>query len=197
MKNQKRENLMKALSFLMTALFAQSSQGLVVSGSTTISNRTLDTLTVNGSATLDTVEIETDILINGAGTLENVKVGKKLEVNGALTASDTSAQILSVNGALTGKVSISGETQVMGGLTLQSSDLQDLTFQGKSAVMTDCKAKTITVIKNNTFNEVQILELKGTTTVEKIKFESGKGVVKKSPTSTVDTLEGGTIEEVN
>ena len=188
---------MKALSFLMTALFAQSSQGLVVSGSTTISNRTLDTLTVNGSATLDTVEIETDILINGAGTLENVKVGKKLEVNGALTASDTSAQILSVNGALTGKVSISGETQVMGGLTLQSSDLQDLTFQGKSAVMTDCKAKTITVIKNNTFNEVQILELKGTTTVEKIKFESGKGVVKKSPTSTVDTLEGGTIEEVN
>lgn len=197
MKNQRKARSMKVFSFLFSALLGQNVNGAVVSGATTMTNTTQDTLTVNGAATLNDVQIETDLLINGSGTLEKVKVGKKLEVNGALTAKEVIVETLSVNGSLTGKVTVSGETQVMGGITLQSSDLQNLIFQGKSAVMTDCKAKTITVIKNNTFSEVQILELKGTTTIEKIKFESGKGVVKKSPTSTVDALEGGTIEEVN
>ncbi len=149
----------------------------------------LNGASINGSGSLKNQIINQDFIINGAGSIEDTTITGKLDVNGAVSIKGSKLNDLTVNGAFSGEsVIISGKTIVQGGFSAKGCTFQNITITAESATLEDCTAEEITI--KPIPEKDQIIEIKGTSNIRKVTFESKRGIIKKSPESRIAETSG-------
>ena len=152
-------------------------------------NSSLNATLINGSGSLKNQNINQDFLINGAGSIEGTEIKGQLKINGSLSVKHSKLNDLTVNGSFYGEsVIITGKTMIQGDLAAKNSTFENITVTSESATLEDCKAEEITI--KAIPEKEQIIEIKGASQIQKITFESKRGVIKKSQQSKINETFG-------
>lgn len=130
------------------------------------------------------------ILVNGIATLEGTKVLGLVQVNGNLTAEKSFINSLQVNGGVKlNNCLIINRASINGSLTADNTRFEkELSIASQKITLKMCTLESLTVREMIGFTGIQIVDLRGGTQVTgPIIFESGQGEVWISTSSKIST----------
>lgn len=155
---------------------------------------------INGTKQYVEQEIES-VKVNGTVKLRGTTVKRHLEVNGQLKAEDAEIKAMQINGkAALSECSVQSESTVCGALVaVNSKFMNGLVAITDKVILDSCQLKSLYIPKLGWPVAEQVVELKGSTTVYgDITFESGKGFVIISDSSSVKgSILGGSVLKKN
>jgi hypothetical protein len=185
-------------TILLTCLFlSQSLLGETFNGPTSLSMKFLDEAVFNGPATLKWVKAKS-LVVNGPLQFSRLDVAGRaviqgpfkgdhgkfdaLEISGLVEASYITSQKLLINGPVKASyLKVTDSAEISGPLDVQNGEFQDLKVSADLITLDTVTARNIVVGKSTS---PQTLILQGVTVIsEDIRFESGKGVIKKIGTN--------------
>lgn len=154
-----------------------------INGYAQISNKTFDSLSINGTAELTNITIYKKLQVRGRLDGTTIVVEGGLDINGSAELHD---------------VKIKGITVSSGFLEATKSIFNDIFIATKIMQLCDCLVQSIIVKPNSTGcgqDTVQIVELTNTIVNGSITFENGNGrVIAKKDSKVIGKIVGGVLE---
>lgn len=179
----------------------------IISGSVSLENKTLKSLTVDGSASLEYVVVDNNLtisgsvaaqdcslneaIISGSCVLEKVKVAKKLTVHGSCSAEDCRIATVTINGSSSWEdCDILGEIKIYGSAAFQHCNIKNsIVFSGIDVSLNHCfVGGSITIQKISWFRSLfrsQKIKVFATEIRNDIVFETPGGVVEIDSSSKI------------
>lgn len=185
---------MKTVLMICLAIFQLS----MTHGRQTYGKETIDKVDVNGFVKLEGTHVSESLQVNGRLKAEDAQIGEML-VNGTATLNRCTVKEMRVNGrAVLDHSTIKQKSVVCGTLQPSFSNFQDeITISSEKVIFNSCVLKSLRILKDKDDHLVQVVELKGKTTVDgSIIFESGKGeVIISSDSIITGAIVGGKIRK--
>lgn len=144
----------------------------VINGSSSLSYKEYDSLTVNGNLTFNHLRINNDLVING-GMQGEYLACKILQLNGSFSAENFRAEIVKSNGSFIGEnIKITGASEFSGLISIKNAKLGSIVVATKLATFEHIEIAGDIIVKKVKIQSraagdksgqpsTQILELKG------------------------------------
>ena len=202
---------MKKIFLLSLFLFSSISRADVFNGTTKLSDKSYQDVTINGTANLQEIKVK-KLNVNGPlqfsnllveedaevhGPVENSKNGVfvNLKIVGPFSAEKIVCDNLSVMGAIdVSELVVKKTMQVTGGINIKHGDIKDLEVNSSHISLVDSKLSNLTV--NGRKGKEQTLILDKTVISGDVIFKSGKGIIEMSKDSVVKgKIAGATLKK--
>lgn len=208
---------MKYLSiFLLSLVTFSVAQAETFMGSTELSNKTIDSIIVLGTAKLTSIKTES-VTVTGTLSFNKLDVSgnvtvvgpieedsmelicKDLDVLGTVSAKKVKCVDINIVGsAKFEELEATGDVKIVGGTEIERATLQNVFLTSSDIKLKNVKVNNITVDKIPLSTQAQTITLEGDSVVSgTIIFQSEKGTVVVKDKSQVGKIIGGTIKEEN
>ncbi len=202
---------MKKIFLLSLILFSSTSMADVFNGTTKLSDKSYQDITINGTANLDEIKVK-KLNVNGPLQFSNLLVEESAEIRGPVANSKNGVFVdlkivgpfsaekivcdnLSVMGAIdVSELVVKKKMQVTGGVNVKRGDIKDLEVKSDRISLTESKISDLTV--DGRKGKEQTLILDKTVISGNVVFKSGNGIIEMSKDSVVEgTITGATIKK--
>lgn len=205
---------MKYLSTTAISLLAFSfAQAETFMGSTELSDKTIDSIVVLGTAKLTNIKTES-VTVTGTLSFNHVEANGNVTVVGPIEEGSTdlickdldilgvvkAKKVKCVNVNIVGSADLeelesTGEIKIIGGTEIKKGNLKDLFVTASDIKLKDVKVNNITIDKIPLSSQTQTVMLEGDSAVSgTITFKSEKGVVTAKDKAQAGKIVGGTLQ---